>query len=76
MTKLTDLQLINGRLVFDAVSGKFYRISDSACFLIEVLKRKLALDDIIVAYAGRYKITQQTAQRDIEAFLNDLGVMR
>jgi hypothetical protein len=56
-TKLTDLQVIKGCLIFDMVSGTFYRVSESAGFIVEQMKEQIPIPTILVAYAARYQIS-------------------
>jgi hypothetical protein len=69
---LSDLRII-GCLVFDVRSGKFHRVSETAAFVIGELKRQTPLSGIIVACSQRYAISQATAARDIEFFLNSIS---
>lgn len=71
---LSNLKIV-GCLVFDVCSGKFHRVSETAAFVIDELKRQTPVAGIIVAYSQRYKISQAIAARDIELFMNDISVM-
>ena len=73
---LSNLTIVNGSLVFDVCSGHFYRVSETAAFIIDALKRQTPIPSIIAAYSQRYEISQTIAARDIELFLNDMSVLR
>jgi hypothetical protein len=72
---LSNLKIINGCLLFDVCSGKFHRISETAAFVLDELKKQTPISKIIVVYAQRYEIPQAVAARDIELFMNDISVM-
>ena len=71
---LSSLKIINGCLLFDTRSGKFHRISDSAIFVIEELRKETPVNKLANLYADRYQIQPEIAIRDIELFMNDIKV--
>jgi len=73
---LVNLQIINGCLVFDACSGRFHRVSETAAFIISALKQQLPIPSLIAAYSRQYAISPTIAERDIELFLNEMAVVR
>jgi hypothetical protein len=73
---LSNLQIVGGCLAFDVCSGKFHRVNESAAFVIDELKRRTPVGELVASYSRRYGISQALAARDVELFLNDMAVVR
>lgn len=61
--------------VFDVVSGMFYRMNPTACFLLRALAEGADPRQLPVLLQERYDLTQADARRDVELFLNDLATL-
>lgn len=68
----STLQIIKGCIAFDTCTGRFHRVTDTAAFLIEELKKHVTVAEITDEYRRRFNISQSVAERDVELFLNDL----
>jgi len=53
----------------------FYRISPTAAFVLRAIEAGASRDDLPDLLARQYDIDQARAMRDVELFLNDLGVL-
>jgi hypothetical protein len=72
LTDLDNLQIIKDCLLFDVVTGHFWRINKSAVFIVKALQQQIPVADMIKAYQQQFKVSQHVATRDIELFLNDV----
>jgi hypothetical protein len=72
MTKLKNLQIIRGCLIFDPALGTFYRVSESAVYVLKALQNDASLPALRACYAARYAVPLSTAARDIELFFNEV----
>jgi hypothetical protein len=70
---LSNLTILNDHFVFDTHSGLFYRVSETAAFIINELKwRNPPIATLTASYAQHYGVSQGIAERDVELFLNDV----
>ncbi len=49
------------------------RLNETACFVIEQLKKEASAEDILAAMKNEYDVDEETAQRDISRVLNVLS---
>ena len=63
---------IVGGVAFDTVSGRFHRVNDTAAFIIERLKRRAPVPEIILQLAETFAVPVETAARDVEHFMSGL----
>jgi hypothetical protein len=63
---------IVGGVAFDTVSGRFHRVNDTAAFILEQMKRRAPVPDIILQLADTFDIPIETAARDVEHFMAGL----
>jgi hypothetical protein len=63
---------IVGGVAFDTVSGRFHRVNDTAAFIIERLKQRAPVPDIILQLAETFGIEVEVAARDLENFMGSL----
>jgi len=69
-----NVRIIDNCLIFDEVTGKFHRVNETAAFIIDCLKKKIHITEIISSYADMFDVPITTAARDVELFLNDILV--
>lgn len=75
MRKPPALRFYGDQFVFDAVSGLFYRMSPTACFLLRSLDAGAKAADLPGLLQSRYQLDRATAIRDVALFLNDLAAL-
>jgi Coenzyme PQQ synthesis protein D (PqqD) len=73
---LSNLKILHDRFVFDVISGTFHRVSETAAFILDELKLKIPIAELVTHYSDRYRISRAVAERDVELFLNDLSLAR
>lgn len=73
--KTATLRFYGDEFVFDTVSGLFYRMSPSACFLLQALDSGKSRRELPVLLQHEYQLDASTAVRDAELFLNDLAAL-
>ena len=69
------LQFYGDKFVFDSVSGMFYRINPSACFMLKSLAAGTPVADLPARLQARYELDSATASRDVQLFLNSLTAL-
>lgn len=69
------LQFYGDEFVFDSVSGMFYRINPSACFMLKSLTAGTPVTDLPARLQARYELDSATASRDVQLFLNSLTAL-
>ena len=70
---LSNLTILNDRFVFDTHSGLFYRVSETAAFIINELKRRNpSIATLTASYAEHYGVSQGIAERDVQLFLTEV----
>ena len=65
------IRIVDG-VAFDTVSGRFHRVNDTAAFIIERLKRRAPVPEIILQLAETFAVPVETAARDVEHFMSGL----
>jgi len=65
------LRIVDG-VVFDTVSGRFHRVTDTAAFIIEQMQRRAPVPNIILQLAETFAVPVETAARDVEHFMSGL----
>ncbi len=71
---LAHLRLIKDHFLFNVESGAFYRVNESAAFVVSALQGRTPYAEMVKDYAQRFAITSAVAERDLELFLNSLGL--
>lgn len=69
----STLRFYGDEFVFDIVSGMFYRMNRTACFILRALDVGANVRDLPKMLQSRYGLDRATATRDVELFLNDLA---
>ncbi|WP_370879977.1 PqqD family protein [Labrys monachus] len=67
--------IIKNRFIFDTITGKFHRASETASFILSQLKVNAPINEIVVRYTERYGVGRAIAERDVELFLNDMSMV-
>ena len=67
-----NIEVIDDCIMFDAVTGKFHRISETAAFIINRIKCNDPVPQIITEYADKFSVPLTKAAREIELFMSDL----
>ena len=65
------LRIVDG-VVFDTVSGRFHRVNDAAAFVLERMKQRAPVPEIILQLAEMFAVPVETAARDAEHFMSGL----
>lgn len=71
----STLRFYGDQFVFDTVSGMFYRMNPTACFILRALDAGLDSHELPELLRSRYTLDVSTATRDVELFLNDLAAL-
>ena len=69
------MQFHGGQLVFDTISGMFYRMTPTATFLLQMLDSGAGLAALPDLLKKRYGLDHATAVRDVALFLNDVSAL-
>lgn len=69
------LRFYRDEFVFDIVSGMFYRMSPTACFMLHALDNGADVHELPKLLQEQYALDRSTAARDVELFLNDLAAL-
>jgi hypothetical protein len=73
---LANIKIIKGCILFNEVTGHFFRANASAVFVFERLKEGTSLPALVEAYRRQFGVSQHVAERDLQHFLDDLQVVR
>jgi hypothetical protein len=71
----STLRFYGDEFVFDIVSGMFYRMNPTACFILRALDAGIDPHELPAMLQNRYELDHATATRDVELFLNDLAAL-
>jgi hypothetical protein len=71
----STLRFYGEELVFDSVSGLFYRMNPTACFILRALDAGVGPRALPALLQARYDLDHANATRDVELFLNDLAAL-
>jgi hypothetical protein len=71
----STLKFYGDEFVFDTVSGMFYRLNPTACFILRALDSGTAIDALPALLEKQYGLDRATALRDVALFLNDLAAL-
>lgn len=74
--QLKNLMINDEGFAFDPRSGNTYSINPTGLFVINAIKAGASGDQIVEQLAERFEVDAQTADRDLEAFLNALARFR
>ena len=72
-TLLSPLHFYGDRFVLDVSSGKFYRISSSASFVLHALEDHSDIEQATKLLCSKYGLTHSVARRDMENFISELS---
>jgi hypothetical protein len=72
LTDLANLRIIKDCMLFDTVTGHFWRINKSGVFIIRALQKQMPMSELIPAFQKEFNLSHHVASRDIELFLNDI----
>ena len=53
--------------------GGFIKLNDTGAFIFELLKKEITKEEIVKAICQEYDVTEETAQRSAEEFLEYLS---
>ncbi len=71
--KLKSLMINDEGFAFDPRTGNTYNINATGLLVVNCIKAGASFDQILEQLAGQFDVDEQTADRDLEAFLNELG---
>lgn len=71
----STLRFYGEEFVFDTVSGMFYRMSPTACFMLRALDGGADPRDLPAMLQQQYALDHATASRDVALFLNDIAAL-
>jgi Coenzyme PQQ synthesis protein D (PqqD) len=69
---LSDLRIIDDCMIFNEVTGHFFRCDASAAYVIKALQKQTPIPALIAAFAEHFEISPAIARRDVELFLDAL----
>lgn len=70
--KASALRFYGDRFVFDTESGRFYRVTPTASFMLRALQRGVGPDRLADLLESEYHIDRATAARDASRFVKDM----
>jgi predicted RNA-binding Zn-ribbon protein involved in translation (DUF1610 family) len=71
----STLRFYGDQFVFDTVSGMFYRMNPTACFILRALDAGVDSHELPALLRSNYTLDASTATRDVELFLNNLAAL-
>lgn len=71
--KLKSLMINDEGFAFDPRSGNTFNINATGLLVVNCIKAGASHGQIIEQLVGQFEVDEQTADRDLEAFLNNLG---
>jgi hypothetical protein len=71
--KPSTLRFYGDEFVFNTVSGKCYRVTSTAGFLLRALVAGAENEQLVDLIQARYGVDRTAAVRDVELLLNDLA---
>lgn len=71
----STLRFYGDQFVFDTVSGMFYRMNPTACFILRALDAGVDSHELPALLQSNYTLDASTATRDVELFLNNLAAL-
>lgn len=71
----STLRFYGDQFVFDTVSGMFYRMNPTACFILRALDAGVDSHELPALLRANYTLDAATATRDVELFLNNLAAL-
>ena len=71
----STLRFYGDQFVFDTVSGMFYRMNPTACFILRALDAGVDSHALPALLRASYTLDASTATRDVELFLNNLAAL-
>jgi len=72
MSKLSALAISDNGFIFKPSTGESFITNEQGLFIIQLLKEKNAIDEIIHKVVSTYEIDKLTAGRDLYEFLDFL----
>ncbi len=73
--RVSTLRFYGDEFVFDIVSGLFYRLNPTACFILRALDGGANSHELPKLLQTHYDLDHANATRDVELFLNDLATL-
>ncbi len=71
-SKLNELIINDEGFAFDPVTGDTYNINPAGLLIMNAIKAGARPDQILDSVVAHYNVDRQTADRDVEVFLNEL----
>jgi len=69
----STLRFYGEEFVFDTVSGAFYRMNRTACFILRQLDAGRPVHELPAMLEAQYRLDHASATRDVELLLNSLA---
>ncbi len=69
---LTSRRVGDDVVVLDLEQSRYLSLAGSGAVLYELLQQDCKLDDLVATLLERYEVDEQTARRDVEAFVEQL----
>lgn len=76
LQKLKSLMTNDEGFAFDPRSGHTYNMNAAGLLALSHLKNGASMRETVAAIMERFEVDEQTADRDLEAFCNDLQRLR
>jgi len=71
-SKLNELIINDEGFAFDPATGDTYNINPAGLLIMNAIKAGARPDQILDSVVAHYNVDRQTADRDVEVFLNEL----
>lgn len=72
VTKLKELMINDEGFAFDPRTGNTYSINPTSLLIVNAVKAGANVEQVLDSVAERYEVDRQTADRDLEVFINEL----
>lgn len=72
VTKLKELMINDEGFAFDPRTGNTYSINPTGLLIVNAVKAGANVEQVLDSVAERYEVDRQTADRDLEVFINEL----
>lgn len=72
---LSGLRFYDGGFVLDVTTGLFFKVSQTAVFILRQIADGSSHDDLVVGMQNHYGVSRNVAIRDVELLTNELVIL-
>lgn len=65
--------ILEDDILFDSNNGTYFRINKSGKFIMDTLSDEIIIDQIVIKYQQKFKISMNEASNDVLAFIELLA---